>query len=318
MTARHVAFCLCPGLPLFGLVSMLEVFRHANRLSGAEAYTWSFLTEADDIILDNNGLLLHPSTPLANATDADLVLVVAGFAAWDQQTPELMAWVQTQANQKTMVGGISNGSFLLASNGLLDGYAATAHWEDFASFCERHPAVRARYRRWVIDRQRMSCSGGAATLDLAIEIIRLDLGDDIARRVSRQMLLEDFERNDQEITPRVYDGSHHYSPRVQQILRLTDTDIDGEINVQKLADKAGLSRRALLRIIKEETGTTPSQLINQRRLERARSLIQHSGLPLVAVADAVGFSSQSHMTLKYREAFHVTPAQDRKACQHTT
>ncbi len=318
MNSRHVAFCLCPGLPLFGLVSMLEVFRHANRLSGSEAYTWSFLTEADDIILDNNGLLLHPSTPLANAQHADLVLVVAGFAPWDQRPLELMTWVQSQALRQAMIGGISNGSFVLAASGLLEGFAATAHWEDFASFCEMYPSVRARYRRWVIDRQRMSCSGGAATLDLAIEIIRLDLGDDIARRVSRQMLLEDFERSDQQVAPRVYDGSHHYSPQVQQILRLTDTDIDGEINVQKLADKVGISRRALLRIIKEETGTTPSQLINQRRLERARSLVQHSGLPLVAVADAVGFSSQSHMTLKYREAFDTTPAQDRKACQSLT
>ena len=220
---------------------MLEVFRHANRLSGAEAYSWSFLTEADDIILDNNGLLLHPSTPLANAKHADLVLVVAGFAAWDQNTPELMEWIQSQAKRRTMIGGISNGSFVLAAGGMLDGYAATAHWEDFASFCEQHPGVRARYRRWVVDRQRMTCSGGAATLDLAIEIVRIDLGNDIARRVSRQMLLEDFDRTNQPGAPRVYDGSHHYSPQVQQILRLTDTDIDGEINVQRLADKAALA-----------------------------------------------------------------------------
>ena len=116
MKSYHVAFCLCPGLPLFGLVSMLEVFRHANRLSDSQAFHWSFLTESDDIILDNNGLLLHPSTPLANAQDADLSLAVAGFAAWDLDSPGLTAWILSQADQGRMVGGISNGSFVLADH----------------------------------------------------------------------------------------------------------------------------------------------------------------------------------------------------------
>ena len=315
MIARHIAFCLCQGLPLFGLVSMLEVFRHANRLSGCLAYRWSYLTENDDVILDNNHLQLHPSAPLADVVSADLVLVVAGFAAWDLNIPNLITWIQTQADQGAMLGGISNGSFILARAGLIDGYTATAHWEDFASFSERHPRVHAQYRRWVIDRQRMSCSGGAATLDLAIEVVRQDMGDDIARRVSRQMLLENFEPFNRQDVPKVYDGSHHYSPRVQQILHWADIGIEGDNTVNSLAKKTHMSRRELLRVLKKETGFTPSQLLKARRLERARSLIQHSDLSLASVADSVGFSSQSHMTMRYRQTYGATPAQDRRACQ---
>lgn len=314
MTPRHIAFCLCPGLPLFGLVSMLEVFRHANRLSGCEAYRWSYVTETDDVIVDNH-LLLHSTTPLADVISVDVALVVAGFAAWELNSPNLIAWLQAQSSHGAMLGGISNGSFILARAGLIDGYIATAHWEDFASFSERYPLVHAQYTRWVIDRQRMSCSGGAATLDLAIEVVRRDRGDDIARRVSRQMLLEDFEPFDGHDVPKVYDGSHHYSPRVQQILRWADMGIEGDMTVKSLADKTHMSRRELLRLLKKETGLTPSQLLKERRIERARSLIQHSDLSLASVADTVGFSSQSHMTIRYRQAYGTTPAQDRKACQ---
>lgn len=315
MNQRHLTFCLCPGLPLFCLVSALEVLRHANRLGGQEVYRWSFLCEEDEGVLDSNGLWLHPSTRVEMAKDADMSFIVAGFKAWGLRMPRLSKWLGGQARKGAILGGISNGSFVLADMGLLEGYAATTHWEDFSSFCELHPDVKGRYQRFVVDRKRMSCSGGASTLDLFLEIVRDDLGNDLARKVSRQMLLEDYTGQNSGMAPRVFDGSHHYSPQVQRILSLLDAGIDGPMTVNMLADQVGLSRRELLRLLKRETGQTPSEILNTRRLERARSLIQHSHLSLAAVAQAVGFSSQSHLTLRYREMYTITPAQDRKGQQ---
>ena len=315
MKTCHLAFCLCPGLPLFGLVSALEVLRHANRLGGQDVYHWSFVAEEDEGVLDSNGLWLHPSTRIDTAKDADMSFVVAGFEAWDLAMPRLSKWLNNQARRNAVLGGISNGSFVLAEMGLLDGYAATTHWEDFSSFCELYPGVKSRYQRFVVDGKRMSCSGGASTLDMFIEIVRHDLGDAVARKVSRQMLLEDYAGQGTGTTPRVFDGSHHYSPQVQRVLSLLDAEIDERMTVNGLAQRVGLSRRELLRLLRRETGQTPSEILNLRRLERARSLVQHSHLALAAVADAVGFSSQSHLTLRYREMFAVTPAQDRRGQQ---
>lgn len=317
MIQRHIAFCLCPGLPLFCLVSALEVLRHANRLGGKDVYKWSFLSEEDEGVLDSNGLWLHPSTRVEMAKDADMSFVVAGFEAWGLKMPRVSKWLSGQSRNGAILGGISNGSFVLAEMGFLEGYAATTHWEDFSSFCELHPAVIGRYQRFVVDRKRMSCSGGASTLDLFLEIVQDDLGNDLARKVSRQMLLEDYTGQSSGLSPRVFDGSHHYSPQVQRILSLLDAGIDGRMTVNTLADKVGLSRRELLRLLQREIGQTPSEILNTRRLERARSLVQHSHLPLAAVAQAVGFSSQSHLTLRYREMYDVTPAQDRRQRQGT-
>ena len=315
MEKRHIAFCLCPDLPMFGLVSALEVLRHANRMSGEDVYSWSFLTEADEGIINNSGLWLHPSIMVRQAKDADIAVVIAGFEAWDLEMPQLSQWLKTQAKQGAVLCGISNGNFLLANLGLLDGYAATVHWEDFSSFFERYPRINSRYQRFVIDRERMSCSGGASTLDLFIQIVHDDLGSDIARKVSRQMLLEDYNVSDENVLPRVVEGGHQHSPQVQRILSLLDSVIDGEMNVQRLADQVGLSRRELLRLLKREVQQTPSQILNERRLERSRSLIQHSHLPLAEVANAVGFSSQSHLTMRYKKHYGVTPAQDRREHQ---
>ncbi len=341
MSKRHFTFCLCPSLPLFVLVSAIEVLRHANRLGGRETYEWVFLTEQDRGVVGSNGMLLQPTAAIDEAVDTDLVFIVAGFEAWDQHLPRLARWVNSQAARGADLGGISNGGFVLAGLGLLDGYAATVHWEDFSSFYESYPSVKSRYQRFVIDRNRMTCSGGAATLDMFLEIVRRDLGEQTALKVSRQMLLGDYSQQhgsqhhgsqhhgsqqhgshqhgsghggnfEAAALPPAAIGVQHYSPQVQSILGLLDAGMAGSMTVSGLAKKVGLGRRELLRVLRRETGQTPSEIINNRRLERARSLVLHSHLPLAAIADAVGFSSQSHLTLRYRQMYEVTPAQHRR------
>ncbi len=317
MIPRHLTFCLLPRLPLFGLVSALEVLRHANRMAASEVYSWSFLTESGDGVQGSNGMWLQPSSSVKKAGDAQMVFVVAGFEPWAFELPKLGTWMKRQAGQGATLGGISNGGFLLASLGLLDDFAATVHWEDFSTFYESYPQVKSRYQRFVIDGHRMTCSGGASTLALFIEIVRADLGEDITRKVSRQMLLGEYPvptgDGEAAMESLAFGDGQHYSPQVQRVLNLLEAGIEGPMTVAALADTVGISRRELLRLLRRETGQTPSEIINARRLERAQSLVRHSRLPLAAVADAVGFSSQSHLTMRYRQRFGVTPAQHRRA-----
>ena len=58
--------------------------------------------------------------------------------------------------------------------------------------------------------------------------------------------------------------------------------------------------------------STPSAVLARRRLDRARSLILNTRLPMAIIADSVGFSSQSHLTSSYRQRFGLTPAQQRR------
>jgi AraC family carnitine catabolism transcriptional activator len=317
MNTLHLNFCLLPRLPLFGLVSALEVLRHANRMAETEVYRWSFLTETGDGVQGSNGMWLQPSSSIKKAANAERVFMVAGFEPWAFKLPKLGKWMQQQAGLGATLGGISNGGFPLAALGLLDGFAATVHWEDFSTFYESYPQVKSRYQRFVIDGSRMTCSGGASTLALFIEMVRADLGEDIARRVSRQMSLGEYpvpEGDSNTATDSLpFADGRRYSPQVQRVLSLLDAGIEGQMTVAALAAKVGVSRRELLRLLQRETGQTPSQIITARRLERAQSLVRHSHLPLAAVADAVGFSSQSHLTLRYRQHYGVTPAQHRRA-----
>ena len=316
--SRRISFCLCPGFPLFSIAAALDVMRHANRFAATEFYRWSFLSEDDRAVTDSNGIPLSPSSDIATAQLSDLAFIVAGFDASQIRQPKLSAWLVKQARAGQIVGGISNGAFLLASAGLLNQYSATTHWEDFESFCLLHPEVQARYQRFVMDRNRISCAGGSATLDMFLELARQDLGNEIALKISRQMLLQE-----QSIvlpgSPTSRTPGRQYSPPVQRALSLIEAGVGQSITVHELAQRIGISRRDLLRLFRKELNNTPSRILAQRRLDRARSLILNTGLPITTIAESVGFSSQSHLTSSYHAEFDITPAQQRreyKAASH--
>jgi len=313
--SRHITFCLCPGFPLFCIASALEVLRHANRFEQEPFYSWSFLCEDDKPIQSNNGLWLVPDTKIENASPTDMAFVIAGFDPTKLEVPKLKNWLREQASSGRKIGGISNGAFILAQTRILDGHAATVHWEDFASFCVLYPKVLPRYQRFLIDRDRMTCSGGTSTLDLFLEVVRKDLGNDLSLQVSRQMLLREYTKVGNDEGESIFDGSHHFSLRVQRALSLIDAGTEQRLNVGELAAQVGLSRRQLLRLFRRETGKTPAEILIHRRLERAQSLVLHSHLPLAVVSSAVGFSSQSHMTSSYKKYFGTTPAEHRRTHQ---
>ena len=308
---KTLTFCLCPGFSLFSLGSALDVLRHANRFAGGDYYRWQLLCETGPEVADGNGIALPVDGNFDNPRPADVAFVVAGFDAGQLQLSKMRTWLNQQAQVGARLGGISNGAFVLAEAGLLNQYSATTHWEDFESFCLLYPEVRARYQRFVIDRNRITCAGGSATLDLFIELARQDHGNEIALKISRQMLLQE-----QSVAPMTGSRSGQLltqaSPAVQRALKLIDAGIGQTVTVQRLAENIGISRRELLRLFRKELGKSPSRVLAERRLDRARSLVLNTSLPMATIADSVGFSSQSHLTSSYHDEFGTTPARQRR------
>jgi AraC-like DNA-binding protein len=74
----------------------------------------------------------------------------------------------------------------------------------------------------------------------------------------------------------------------------------------------GLSKYQVLRRFQKAYGVPPHAWLQQRRAERARSLIRH-GARLAAAAAACGFADQSHLTRVFVRQFGFTPGAWRKA-----
>ena len=79
------------------------------------------------------------------------------------------------------------------------------------------------------------------------------------------------------------------------------------LSIGELAQAAGFSKTQFVRLFKNTFTCTPYHYILNARLQRARALVQGSMQPLAGIAEDSGFSSQSHMTTAFLNAFGVTP-----------
>ncbi|HTZ80562.1 MAG TPA: AraC family transcriptional regulator [Stellaceae bacterium] len=102
------------------------------------------------------------------------------------------------------------------------------------------------------------------------------------------------------------------SARLRRVRDLVEARLGEDLSLETLAAEADLSPWHFLRLFRRETGATPHLYLLQRRLARARALLEAGEQP-AAVAAATGFTDQSHLTHRFRRAYGVTPARFRRA-----
>ena len=100
--------------------------------------------------------------------------------------------------------------------------------------------------------------------------------------------------------------------RLKRVKAYVEHRLGEDIDVVDLAAAAGLSQRHFARSFLRETGETPHRWLMRRRLERAKELLANTDQPLCAIADACGFSSQSHLTTTLKQSSGMTPDRWRK------
>jgi AraC family transcriptional regulator len=87
------------------------------------------------------------------------------------------------------------------------------------------------------------------------------------------------------------------------------------LSLQQLAAIAKISPYYFARCFKQSTGVTVNQYVTERRMKKARELLQETELAVAEVAKLVGINSQSHFNQVFRQHTGSTPKvyRDRRA-----
>jgi LacI family transcriptional regulator len=83
-------------------------------------------------------------------------------------------------------------------------------------------------------------------------------------------------------------------------------------SVQQVADSLAVSRRALERRIRKAVGQTPHALLRSRQIELAKQLLVTTDTPMADIATRAGFSSNSWMSVVFKQEVGMTPTQYRR------
>ena len=78
--------------------------------------------------------------------------------------------------------------------------------------------------------------------------------------------------------------------------------------VRDVADAVRLSPSRLSHLFTEQLGVSPARFIEHRRIERAQALLESSSLPVYAIAEATGFSSQFYFSARFKAVTGTSPS----------
>jgi AraC family transcriptional regulator len=106
------------------------------------------------------------------------------------------------------------------------------------------------------------------------------------------------------------------SATLRRLFEHIEQHLGTELRLHELAALARLSEDHFLRAFKAAVGQTPHRYVLSRRIARAQSLLQRTGLPVAAVAQETGFRGPSHFAAAFRSHTGTTPSVWRASRRH--
>ncbi|MEU8781980.1 helix-turn-helix domain-containing protein [Streptomyces sp. NPDC048637] len=299
-----VAILALEDVAAFDLTIPCQVFAMAHGPDGTPAYELRVCAGRAVTATAGEQLSFRISSPygLDDVRDADTV-IVPGIPPDREPSARTMRLIREVAARGGRVASICTGAFVLAKAGLLDGRRATTHWMFADQLAQSFPDVEVDPSVLFVDNgQILTSAGVAAGLDLCLHMVRRDLGAAAAARTARMIVMAPQRAGGQAqfIDHRDPLGhTDHLGPTLQWM----QENLDQPLTVADIARRAAMSSRSLSRRFRAQMGTTPLQWLLNRRLQRARELLETTDLTIDGIARAAGFGSAE--TLRHHFSRHV-------------
>lgn len=312
MAPRRIGFLLLPGFSMGALGAAVDLLNVAGGLSGEALYTSHSIGIDSSPVRSSTGLVLLPELSIDQASGFFLAFVVSILEFADFYDERAAAWLRRQASHGTRIGALGSGTVFTAKTGLLDGYRCTTHWRLFDEFAWRFPAVALTRNLFCIDRDRLTCAGGTAVLDLILALIGQDHGQHRAAEAAELLLHTRIRPSTESQRMAVQWRFNLSDKRLIRAVLLMEEALDKPASLPELACAAGMSNRQFQRLFSRALGQSPARFYLELRLKHARMLLQQSSGSILDVALECGFSDPSHFTRQYRLMFDETPGQVRR------
>jgi len=310
---RQYAFLTLPNYSLIALANAIEPLRMANRVAERTLYEWHIVSLDGAPVASSSGLQLAPTLDLDSLGKVNVLFVCGGINVRDAVTPPLIKALRRRADAGVPLGALCTGGYALARAGLLNRYRATIHWENVHALREEFPLVDISPQLFTIDRDRYTCSGGTAPLDLMLNLIQRHHGRTVSQQVSEQFMVTRVrdDHDSQYVPLRAQLGFTHRN--LTKVAQLMEQHVEKPLSLDAIARQTGLSRRQIERLFQRYLNCVPKRFYMEIRLRRARELLLQTAMPIMEITASCGFQSPPHFSKCYRRYFGHPPSAERRS-----
>lgn len=310
-----VAFIIFDGVSSLDLSGPLSVFAGASHFlkqQGQHGYECPVVSLGGKKIVTDLGaaFLSQPASKLAHQR-IDTLMIPGAMGPMDAVLADrkLLSWIARQGRRARRVCSVCAGGRLLAASGLAEGRRMVTHWAHCAALQEQNPGVKVEEDPiYIEDGPVWSSAGVTAGIDLALALVEQDFGRDLAMAIARQHVV--FMKRP--------GGQSQFSTMLETQIAGKNTFAklhewaigrlgDRSLNVEQLAEHAGMSPRNFARVYTATTGRTPSKAIEFMRLEEARRLLEDTDKSVDEISDQIGFGSTERMRTTFQRNLKVSP-----------
>ena len=273
---------------------------------------WRIMSSQPGPIRASCGVEVGPTSGLVDPRRFDYVAVFGGLLhAGRQVDSATVNYLKSAAAAGTPLIGICTGSFILARAGLMDGRRCCVSWYHRQDFLDEFPDhIPMADRMFVVDGDRITCSGGGGAADLATWLVERRLGRAAAQKARHVMLLDRARKaNDMQPHPPLAENGRAdiRDERVRRALHMMEQHLSDPMPINEIAKRLRLSTRQLERLFQLTVGARPAVFYRGLRLRYARWLLDHTSRSVTDIALDVGFSDCAHFSRQFKAMLGQSP-----------
>ncbi|WP_238813993.1 GlxA family transcriptional regulator [Herbaspirillum rubrisubalbicans] len=312
MTTRKIVFIAFDGADPLDLIGPIGVFSRAEEIAPG-SYDIRIASVDGAILCTRSPLSLAGIVTLSSIEGSlDTVLVAGGHEQAIRQAVTdvaLLEWLNVRGRHARRIGSICTGAFLLGAAGLLDGRHVTTHWAAVDLLQQHFPEAKvdpdAIYR---MDGPLCTSAGVTTGIDLALALVREDLGQEVAGAIARDLVLFLHRPGRQQQISSTLAAQQSAGDLFSELLVWMLDHPQEDMRVSVLAERAAMSPRNFARRFLREVGKSPGQYVIEIRIQHACRHLEKTNWTIERIAERSGLKNADNMHRIFRQHLSMTPA----------
>jgi transcriptional regulator GlxA family with amidase domain len=317
MKVRRIAIAVYDGVTGLDVAGPADVFSTANELVRREPAPYHVVATGSrrGRVAAESGVSLHADIAFKDNVWFDTIIVPGGRGVrlHAKTRAPVVQFLLAHSKRTRRIASVCTGIYALADTGLLDGRNVTTHWRYADDVARLWPKLHVNADAiFVNDGKFYTSAGVTAGIDLSLSFVEEDFGSELALAVAREIVVY-LKRSG---------GQLQYSqPLLAQTQARTHFgsltewirgNLQSDLTLETLAERIQLSPRHFVRKFKATLGVTPSDFVEQLRLDEARWLLVNGDDPVNDLAQTVGYRGDDTFRRAFERRYGIAPAEYRR------